>query len=97
MDSIKIIEEKENNVFKRREIKAEIHASKAPSKEEISDLIAKEFSVEKQTIVIENIHGKFGSPFFFIFAKIYGSVQDKDKVEPKSKKDKKAEETPKQR
>jgi len=91
MDSIKILQEKENNLFKRKEIKAEIHASKAPSKEEISGMLAKKFSADKQAIVIENIRGKFGSSSFMIFAKIYHSEKDKEKIEPKSKKDKKAE------
>ena len=91
MDSIKIIQEKENNLFKRKEIKAEIHASKVPSKEEISELIAKKFSAEKQAVVIEKVSGKFGSSLFSISAKIYSSPADKDKIEPKSKKDKKVE------
>ncbi len=96
MDSIKILEEKENHVFKRKEIKAEMHASKVPSKEEILELIAKKFSTEKQAVVIETIRGKFGSSLFFIYAKIYKSVQDKEKIEPKSKKGKKIAEAPAQ-
>jgi len=99
MDSIKIIQEKENNLFKRKEIQAEINALKVPSKEELSELIAKKFSAEKQAIVIEKINGKFGSSLFMISAKIYHSSADKDKIEPKSKKDKKSEaskEAPKQ-
>ena len=95
MDSIKIIEEKENHVFKRKEIKAEMQAQKVPSKEELSELIAKKFSADKQVIVIENVRGKFGSSLFFIYAKIYKSVQDKEKIEPKLKKDEKAAEAPK--
>jgi ribosomal protein S24E len=96
MDSINIIEEKENKVLKRKEIKAEINAQKVPNREEISELIAKKFSVEKQAVVIENINGKFGSSVFLIYAKIYSSIQDKEKIEPKSKKDKKEAESKKE-
>ena len=91
MDTIKIIKEKENNLFKRKEIHAEMHAQKVPSKEELSELIAKKFSAEKNAVVIEKINGKFGSSLVMISAKIYHSEEDKNKIEPKSKKDKKVE------
>lgn len=89
MDSIKIIEEKENYLFKRKEILAEVNAHKVPSKDEVSELIAKKLSANKETIVIERIKGKFGASLFMVSAKIYQTAQDKDKIEPKSKKDKK--------
>lgn len=90
METIKIIEEKENKVFNRKEIKAEIQASKTPNKEEISKSIAEKFSVEKELVVIEKINGKFGSLVFSVSAKVYKSLADKERIEPKSKKDKKA-------
>jgi len=91
MDSLKIIEEKVNNVFKRKEVKFEMHFTKSPSKGEIAELIEKKFSSQKEMIVIDSIKGRFGSPSFLVSAKIYKSEQDKDKTEPKSKKDKKGE------
>jgi ribosomal protein S24E len=90
MESMKIIEEKENKIFNRKEIRAEIQAPKTPNKEELSNSIAEKFSVEKGLVVIENIDGKFGSSIFSVSAKIYNSSGDKEKIEPKSKKDKKA-------
>lgn len=91
MDSIKILHEKDNALFKRKEIVAEIHAEKVPSKEEASDLIAKKFSSDKQTVEIERIKGKFGSRVFSVSAKVYHSLKDKENTEPKPKKDKKGE------
>lgn len=91
MDSLKIIQEKENPVFKRKGVTIEIHSNKVPSKEEVTELIAKKFSVEKNLIAIEKIQGKFGSYSILVSAKIYNSEQDKDKIEPKSKKGKKSE------
>jgi ribosomal protein S24E len=88
MEAVKIIEERENNVMKRKEIILEIHAPKIPSKEECLDLIAKKFSVEKEVIAIERILGKFGCSLVSISAKIYFSPQDKEKIEPKQKKKK---------
>jgi len=53
MDSLKIIEEKVNNVFKRKEVKFEMHFTKSPSKGEIAELIEKKFSSQKEMIVID--------------------------------------------
>lgn len=90
-ENLKIIEEKKNDLFKRKEIIAEVHSLKIPSKEEILEMVAKKFSADKNTIVVERVRGKFGVSAFKFFAKVYSSEQEKDKIERKSKKDKKTE------
>jgi ribosomal protein S24E len=91
METINIIEEKKNDLFKRKEIVAEVRSSKIPSRDELLDIVAKKFSAEKQVVVVERIKGKFGSSSFRFFAKVYASEKDKEKVERKSKKNKKSE------
>jgi ribosomal protein S24E len=90
-EDIRIIKELENNIFKRKELFFEMSFPKAPSKEEILDLISEKLSSSKEAIVIDSIKGKFGTFLFTVSAKVYASEQDKEKTEPKSKKDKNLE------
>jgi ribosomal protein S24E len=83
----KIIEDKENPLFKRREIKGEIKAEITPSRKEIKDIVSKKFSVQPECIKIKTIKGKFGRKDFSVIAKIYPSKEDKDKIEIKKKKE----------
>lgn len=97
MENFKIITEKENPLFNRKEIQASVEAEITPSSEDVKTLISEKFSVQAGSIKIKKISGKFGSKVFTIVANIYKSKEDKDKTEPKSKKKetkKTAEETP---
>lgn len=87
---LKIIEEKQNPLFNRKEISAEISADVTPNKQEVKKLIAEKLKTHPETIIIKNILGKFGSKEFTINAHIYNSVEDKEKIEPNKKKDKKS-------
>ena len=90
-----IIKEKENLLFGRKEIQISVEAQVTPSRNEIKDLIAQKFSTQPENISIKGIHGKFGSKNFTINANIYSSKQDRDKMEPKNKKEAEAnEQTP---
>ncbi len=84
-----IIKEKENPLFGRKEIQISVETQVTPSRNEIKDLIAKEFSTQSENISLKGIHGKFGSKIFMINANIYSSKQDRDKIEPKNKKEEK--------
>ncbi len=90
MDSFKIIKEMENPLFDRKEILIEISAKSILGKNEVMEIIEKKLSVSKDRIVIDKIEGKFGTSIFIVFAKIYSSSQEKEKIESKSKKDKEA-------
>ena len=79
--------EKENALFKRKEIEGSIESKITPSREDVLGILAKKFSVDSGVIKIKGIHGKFGSRIFTVSANIYESVEDKDSVEPKKKKD----------
>ena len=90
MKIIKIINQRENPLFNRKEAEIMIEASVAPKMSEAEAFIAKEFSTNSDNVKIRKIKGRFGSKNFIITANIYNSKEDKDKIEKKTKKDKKS-------
>lgn len=84
---IKIIDDKENKLFNRREILGFVEAEIVPSRAEVLDIISKKFSVPADNIKIKKISGSFGSKKFEISANIYSSKEDRDAIEIKKKKD----------
>lgn len=87
MEDIKTIEQKENPLFNRKEIKIEIKAEVTPKQHDVKKLVSEKFSSNPENIKIKKIFGNFGSNYFTIIANIYGSKKDMDNVETKSKKD----------
>jgi len=85
MKNLKILKERENPLFNRKEIEISIEANVAPRRSEAEEFIAKEFSTANENVKIKKIKGRFGSNSFIITANIYNSKEDKDKVEPKKK------------
>ena len=95
MKKLEILEEKENPLFKRKEVKVIVEADVTPKNSEAGQFLSEKFSSPVENIKIKRILGKFGSHKFTISANIYSSKQDKEKIEPKGKKDKEvAEEKP---
>ena len=93
MKDLKIIKQRENSLFNRKEIEVSVEASVAPKMKETEEFIAKEFSSHIDNIKIKKIKGRFGSNKFIITASIYNSKEDKDKIEKsKKKKENKQEE-----
>lgn len=91
MEKIIILNEKENPIFKRKEVEVKIELNISPKMQEAEELIAKKFSATAENIKIKKIKGKFGSSNFIITANIYSSREEKEKTEPKSKKETKPE------
>jgi len=91
---MKILEEKENNLLNRKEVKIIVEAAKNPSFQEAENWIAEKFKAEKELIVIKGIKGKFGRNTFLITSFIYKSKEAKEKLE--KKKEKKQEESKEQ-
>ena len=87
MENFNIIEEKENSLFKRKEVKFTIGAEITPSHTEARKIISEKFSTPEENIRIKKILGKFGSKDFTISVNIYDSEQDKLDTEGPSKKD----------
>ncbi len=87
----KIIEQKQNILFNRKEVVIEIEANTNPSFSESEKIISETFKTEPETFKIKKIQGRFGSNIFQISANIYDSKKEKDGIERKTKKEKEAE------
>ena len=86
---MKILEEKENQLLKRKEIQIVLESEIVPSRASVEKLISEKFSAKIENMKIKKIQGKFGSKSFKITAKIYESEKDKNDTEIKKKKEKK--------
>jgi len=91
MENFKIISEKINPLFGRKEIQATVDSEVTPSKQEVEKLLIEKLSTTSDVLKLEKIKGKFGSKTFEITAKIYKSEQDKNQIETKTKKQRDAE------
>jgi ribosomal protein S24E len=81
----KIIEEKQNPLFKRKEVKIIVESPVSPTLKEAEKIISEKFSSNEENTKIKTINGKFGRNTFLISANIYSSKEDKEKTEPKAK------------
>ena len=88
-----ILEEKENNLLNRKEVKIIVETAKNPSFQEAENWIAEKFKAEKELIVIKGIKGKFGRNTFLITSFIYKSKEAKEKLEKKKEKKQEAQAT----
>ena len=80
-----ITKEKDNPLFKRKEIQAKLETDVTPSKSEVIKLISEKFSSPSENINIKGIHGTFGTKEFIVTANIYNSKEEKN-MEKKKKK-----------
>lgn len=85
--TLKILEEKNNPLFRRKEIKASLKSEITPSRSHILELLSKKFEIPKENIKIKGIRGNFGVKDFSIEANIYHSREEKEAVELKKKKE----------
>ena len=80
---LKIINEKENPLFNRKELEFEVQSNITPSKIDVGKSISEKFSTELDTIEIKRILGRFGSNFFKIIAFVYNTKDDRMSTERK--------------
>ena len=74
---LKIIQEKENPLFNRKEVQVSVKGEITPNNAEAEKSISEKFSTPAENIKIKKIHGKFGSKTFIISANIYKSKHGK--------------------
>ena len=84
---LKIIEEKSNPLFSRKEMKATVDSGTTPGRSEVIEMISRHFSSPPENIKIKKVSGNFGTTTFTIEASIYSSAKDKDFIELKKKKE----------
>jgi ribosomal protein S24E len=87
MENFKIISEKINPLFGRREIQASVNSVSAPSREEVKEFLISKLSISENVLKIEKIQGRFGSNEFILTLKIYKSEEDRKSIEHKTKKE----------
>jgi ribosomal protein S24E len=87
----KILEEKENPLFNRREIVFEVISDITPSYSETEKYISEKFNADAKNIKIHHINGKFGVKKFIVDVSIYNSDKDKNNFEITTKKQRDAE------
>lgn len=88
MEIVKIIQEKENPLFSRKEVQIIVNSDTSPSFVEAEKLLSEKYASGSEKIKIKGIKGKFGRHTFLITSSIYKTAQDKEKNEPKPKKKK---------
>ena len=85
--NIKIIDEKKNPLFNRKEIVLEVKSEITPSRSEIEKIVSEKFKTSSETFKIKKIQGRFGSKTFKINVNVYSSKEEKEDIEAKSKKE----------
>ena len=89
---MKVIEDKQNELLNRREVKIIVEAEKNPSFSESLKLVGETFKSQEDLIEVKEIKGKFGRSTFLISAFIYKTKEEKERSE--KKKEKKSENKP---
>ena len=92
---MKIIKEIKNDLLKRKEIQFVIEAEKNPGLDGSKRILVDRMKTSEDNVAVKFVKSKFGTNEFLIEAFIYGSKQDKERIEPKQKEKKKACRSPK--
>ena len=89
MSNMKVISEKQNPLFNRKEVKILVESQVTPSKAEAEKIISDKFPSAIENVKINKVKGRFGCKTFLINANIYNTFEDKENFEPKIKEKKK--------
>jgi ribosomal protein S24E len=87
---LEVKEEKANPLFDRKEVSVIVESDVTPKKQELIKAIADKSKAPEYNVVISNVLGKFGSKKIEVEAKIYDSINAREKLEGKAQ-DKKEE------
>ncbi len=83
---MKVLEEKDNLLLNRKEVKIVVEAAKNPSLQEACKTISEKFKVQEDLVAVKEVKGKFGRNTFLISANIYDKKENKDILEKKKEK-----------
>lgn len=84
---IKILKEKENPLFSRKEVEVQVINNVTPTKEEAKRIISDKFSCDSNLVRIIKISSNFGSRKFIVYADIYSSLEEFNLLVRKTKKE----------
>jgi len=84
-----IIEEKQNVLLNRRELKLNVSDLESPPSMDVArKMVSEKFSMPEEQIHINKIAGKFGTKGFTIIANLYNTNSERDKFHLRNKKEK---------
>ena len=80
---IEFIEEKENKVFNRKEIKfyVDYDGEATPKVLDIKSKLVALLNTKKELIVVDNVQPQYGEPKALGYAKVYDTVDDLEYIE----------------
>jgi len=84
---MKVVQEKENPLFSRKELVLEIKSNSVPKREDVLKEVSKKFSAGEDLIRIQSIKGKFGVQIFSAIVDVYSSKKEFERVVKKTKKE----------
>lgn len=84
MEFKKIIIEKENPLFSRKEIVVEVKSESNPNRLDVEKFLTEKFP-NQDSMKVDRIVPRFGSNIFTIHARVYKSKKDRDEIEPAQK------------
>ncbi len=80
--NLEIIEEKENPLLGRKEVRFRVdYKGKTPSFEDVRNELIKKINVDRTLTIIDSVNSDFGGQTAFVYAKIYKD-EESMKVEP---------------
>ena len=85
---MKILQENKNDLLRRKEIIFSVEAGTNPGLEGVKKMLMENTKSAEENIAIKFVKNNFGAHSFIAEAFIYDSKDDKDKIEPKPKKKK---------
>jgi ribosomal protein S24E len=88
---IKILEERENLLFNRKEIVINVETDVTPKLEEARNIVSEEAKVPVENVKIKKVEGSFGKREFKIHCFVYKTKEDKEKMDVKTRKQRKAD------
>lgn len=83
---IEFIEEKENKLFNRKEIKfyVDYDGEATPKILDIKSKLVALLNTKKELLVVDNVQPHYGEPKALGYAKVYETVEDLEYIETKS-------------
>lgn len=83
---IEFIEEKENKVFNRKEIKfyVDYEGEATPKLLDVKYKLVALLNTKKELVVVDNIQPHYGEPKALGYAKVYDTIEDLEYIETKS-------------
>lgn len=81
---VRILEEKENSLLERKELKIKIaHDAATPKISEVRDKLVAMLGVDKETLILDSFRSKFGAKESVGFVKVYKTKERALQVEPR--------------